>query len=761
MHRTGRLPSKLSIETKLGDDDYAAPSNSGNSESSNSNSASVTSDNAITSNSGTTNKPSGPTVFVQSNSSSTHIILNEPSFLGRMSQSDYDSGRSGSSSASGSGTGSGTANDSDSENYPPLSGVPQERDIHRPSALAPLVRPALLRFHSSPASSTLSPTRHQFRLPNQMPREIKETLNASYREDETGSSINQYTVNEVIGNGSFGSVRLAIDKNTNTRYAIKEYSKQRLKKLNRTELMQLRRKGMRGRPPPRTATPQQPSSSSDSFDPSNPINLIRHEVAIMKKLDHLNIVNLVEVLDDPHGDLLYIILEYCEKGVIMPVNKEEHPSGHYSEEQCRLYFRDMILGVEYLHSQGIIHRDIKADNVLVSEDDVVKIVDFGVSEMFEKGNDVIKKTAGSPAYMAPELIYLNGVGEPSQVNRIIYGRAADIWSMGVLLYYMRFGFLPFQADTVTDLYYEILTTSPRFDDDDECDEFLKDLLLRLLEKDPLQRIKMDQIRDHPWVTCQGQDLLLSTEENTADCITPVTEEDLLSAFELIEGVMDLDQATAKLRKLHGWRGSLNGSISRESSKSPVSMLSEGSDSGTHSMFKLTRALNEILAKDRATGNCPVTYVSRSSGTSPLLDPYNMATSPTKVELTPSSAPFGNRESNDYFNHQQQPIPKIITTTSDSSIPTRKVESDDCQEQAPDTQPDYNNGDPVNTDFLPLTENLVVESSNESTKKENIETTTEQNSAQMQRRPSRSRTRQFLGLEMTSIRSRSLDTDDRL
>ena len=123
----------------------------------------------------------------------------------------------------------------------------------------------------------------------------------------------------------------------------------------------------------------------------------------MKKLNHNNLVNLIEVLDDPQEDSLYMVLEMCKKGVAMHVGLEER-AAPYDDETCRCWFRDMILGIEYLHAQGIIHRDIKPDNCLITDDDVLKIVDFGVSEMFEKQSEMATaKSAGSPAFMPPEL----------------------------------------------------------------------------------------------------------------------------------------------------------------------------------------------------------------------------------------------------------------------------------------------------------------------------------------------------------------------
>jgi [calcium/calmodulin-dependent protein kinase] kinase len=110
---------------------------------------------------------------------------------------------------------------------------------------------------------------------------------------------------------------------------------------------------------------------------SNSLDLIKEEIAIMKKLSHNNLVSLYEVLDDPDEDSLYMVLEMCKKGVVMKVGLDERAEP-YQEEACRCWFRDMILGIEYLHAQGVVHRDIKPDNCLITKDDVLKIVDFGV-----------------------------------------------------------------------------------------------------------------------------------------------------------------------------------------------------------------------------------------------------------------------------------------------------------------------------------------------------------------------------------------------
>lgn len=239
--------------------------------------------------------------------------------------------------------------------------------------------------------------------------------------------------------------------------------------------------------------PQRPESGFNSplhrhptgdNENGHPLDLIREEIAIMKKLNHPNLVSLIEVLDDPTEDSLYMVMEMCKKGVIMKVGLGEW-ADPYDDERCRLWFRDLILGIEYLHAQGIAHRDIKPDNCLLTNDDVLKVVDFGVSEMFAKDSDMYTaKSVGSPAFLPPELCVV-GHGDVS-------GRAADIWSMGVTLYCLRYGRIPFEKQSILELYEAIRTEEP--DLGDEKDEDFIDLMRRIFEKDPSKRITMSELR---------------------------------------------------------------------------------------------------------------------------------------------------------------------------------------------------------------------------------------------------------------------------
>jgi [calcium/calmodulin-dependent protein kinase] kinase len=141
--------------------------------------------------------------------------------------------------------------------------------------------------------------------------------------------------------------------------------------------------------------------------------------------------------------------------------------------------------------------------------------------MFEKQSDMTTaKSAGSPAFMPPELC----VAKHGNVS----GKAADIWSMGVTLYCLRYGKIPFEKTHLLDMYEAI--RSDEFPLPEEQNSTFEDLIRRVLEKDPERRIKMDELRVHPWVTKNGEDPLLSKEENCADMVDTPTEEEMNRAI---------------------------------------------------------------------------------------------------------------------------------------------------------------------------------------------------------------------------------------
>ncbi|KAF6092682.1 calcium/calmodulin dependent protein kinase kinase 1 [Phyllostomus discolor] len=210
----------------------------------------------------------------------------------------------------------------------------------------------------------------------------------------------------------------------------------------------------------------------------------------------------------------------------------------FPEEQARLYLRDIILGLEYLHYQKIIHRDIKPSNLLLGDDGHVKIADFGVSNQFE-GNDArLSSTAGTPAFMAPEAI--------SDSGQSFSGKALDVWATGVTLYCFVYGKCPFIDDYILALHRKIKNEDVVFPEEPEVSEELKDLILKMLDKNPETRIGVPDIKLHPWVTKNGEEPLPSEEEHCS--MVEVTEEEVKNSVKLIPSWTTVILVKSMLRK---------------------------------------------------------------------------------------------------------------------------------------------------------------------------------------------------------------------
>lgn len=283
---------------------------------------------------------------------------------------------------------------------------------------------------------------------------VKETHKLVRYEDEHGNKrINEYVRVCKIGSGSYAKVVLYRSSTDGQHYAIKAFHKSHL---------------LRQRVAP---------SETAMTD-------VLREVLIMKMLSHPNIVNLIEVIDDPHTDHFYMVLEYVEGKWDC---EGAGPPGGLGEATARKYFRDIVSGLMYLHSHNIVHMDIKPQNLLVSHNGTVKIADFSVSQVFEGDNDELRRSPGTPVITAPECC----------LGLTYRGKAADTWAVGVTLYCMVMGSFPFIGETLQDTYDKIVNDPLCLPDD--FNPQLRDLLEGLLCKDPNQRMTLDVVAQHPWV----------------------------------------------------------------------------------------------------------------------------------------------------------------------------------------------------------------------------------------------------------------------
>ncbi|NXG61613.1 KKCC2 kinase, partial [Hemiprocne comata] len=346
--------------------------------------------------------------------------------------------------------------------------------------------------------------------------------------------LNQYKLKDEIGKGSYGVVKLAYNEDDNTYYAMKVLSKKKL----------MRQAGFPRRPPPRGAK----AASEGCLQRKGPIEQVYQEIAILKKLDHPNVVKLVEVLDDPSEDHLYMGGEQTPFCCLHSPVMEIPTLKPLSEDQARFYFQDLIKGIEYLHYQKIIHRDIKPSNLLVGEDGHVKIADFGVSNEFKGADALLTNTVGTPAFMAPETL--------SETRKIFSGKALDVWAMGITLYcfvgccfsHCSFSLwqCPFMDERILSLHNKIKTQTLEFPDQPEVTDFLKDLITRMLDKNPESRISVPEIKLHPWVTKNGVELLPTEDENCT--LVEVTEEEVENSVKHIPSLATVILVKTMIRK---------------------------------------------------------------------------------------------------------------------------------------------------------------------------------------------------------------------
>lgn len=249
---------------------------------------------------------------------------------------------------------------------------------------------------------------------------------------------------------------------------------------------------------------------------------IKREIKIMKECDHPNVVKLYQVIDDLKFDKILLVLEYCQLGEIDWKRYNHYHEKYFKEKPTRLLLnkvlRDVVNGLEYLHTyKHIIHRDLKPSNLLISSDRTIKISDFGVSLILENNaNDdkELGKTMGTPAFYAPELcqfvnkrlLMLNEKDLlKSKIDSLI-----DIWSLGVVLYCLIFHQLPFEGFNEYGLFQNIVNGELSFpktkesshvkDEDLKELDLLKDLIRKLLCKNPQQRPTLSQIKADPFTT---------------------------------------------------------------------------------------------------------------------------------------------------------------------------------------------------------------------------------------------------------------------
>ncbi|KAK6939762.1 EF-hand domain, partial [Dillenia turbinata] len=259
-----------------------------------------------------------------------------------------------------------------------------------------------------------------------------------------------YTLGRKLGQGQFGTTYLCVEKSTNSQFACKSIPKRRL--LTREDYEDVWR-----------------------------------EIQIMHHLsEHPNVVRIKGAYED--AVFVHLVMELCSGGELFDQIVKR---GHYSEKQAVKLIKTIVGVVEACHSLGVVHRDLKPENFLFSspdEDSRLKATDFGLS-VFYKPGEAFHDVVGSPYYVAPEVLMKH------------YGPEIDVWSAGVILYILLSGVPPFWAETESGIFREILQGKLDFKSEPwpAISESAKDLVKKMLERDPKRRITAHEVLCHPWI----------------------------------------------------------------------------------------------------------------------------------------------------------------------------------------------------------------------------------------------------------------------
>jgi len=335
-------------------------------------------------------------------------------------------------------------------------------------------------------------------------KSIKESEMTKNFDEQGNKYYNEYKVLKLLGKGAYSKVKLVIKDDV--KYAMKIIDKKELKKKKIFK-----------------------QDKDGNVIVTNLLKDALKEIAILKKLNHPNIIKLYEILHNYAKEKIYLIMEYAEYGDIVDYNEEngifninKHISDiydkkdkekksfngkkYYEEDDIQMFGKQILLGIDYLHKNGIIHRDIKPNNILLCKKGVCKITDFNFSSILDNLNidNIGDNVDCADNFRAPETltsIFNNDDGEQNKNNNddennkgSFRGKPLDIWALGVTLYIMAYLKFPFDSDKgIMDLYKVIAEEKVKFPREPFYSRKIKYLIEKCLEKDPLKRKPADEI----------------------------------------------------------------------------------------------------------------------------------------------------------------------------------------------------------------------------------------------------------------------------
>lgn len=454
--------------------------------------------------------------------------------------------------------------------------------------------------------------------------------------------VNKYVIKGDLGKGTFGRVKLCKSEEDGKLYAVKIMHKTFVQRL---------------------------AGKEDQLQ-----DVVRREVAIMKKLNHRNVVKLVEVIDDPSSEKMYLVQEYVQHNLM----EEIKATNGLSEEIARKYMRDLLSGLHYLHFHKVIHRDIKPENILVSAEGVAKIADFGTARMIMNESETLSDAKGTPAFMAPEMF---------NIDATYTGPSVDVWSLGATLYMMVIGRPPWLADNEIVLAERVQRDELKFPKDDRTmDPHLKNLIQRMLTKDPLLRLSLNDCFNHDWITKEGseplgfvtqeKDLTVSLDEseraiqNIPERIDQSLSESLLRAHMLVK-TRQQGASGGVMRTSSGHALGLGTPVSGQlesripTSASIVSSSSSTTSPNRSSTEEVSRVINAWRFHKRVhlmDGHKELSARSREL----LLEQRRMAFSVDRAKVTEIILPAPGPSARSRYPSTSSANPNFSTTSSNSS-----------------------------------------------------------------------------------------------
>lgn len=250
---------------------------------------------------------------------------------------------------------------------------------------------------------------------------------------------------------------------------------------------------------------QENDGSEKAQKKSDSLSMFRREVDLLRSLKHPNIVRVWDVYETAH--YFYVVMDLCRGGELFDMINE---LDRLPESDTAVIAKQLLGGIDYMHSKSVMHRDIKAENVLLTEwsaTAVVKIIDFGIAAKFQRG-EMFDKISGSPQYMAPEL-----VGQR-------YDYRVDMWAFGILMYFTLYGRYPFDGNNVREILLTVLHGTIDWESDVTIDPKTVNLLKGCLQRKPRKRTTAKAALSHPWIVQARKPDAEKHREPTEINITP-------------------------------------------------------------------------------------------------------------------------------------------------------------------------------------------------------------------------------------------------